>query len=107
MALGGQAMNEMSNVIRIEDWKHARDQRIIDNNVENEVRRLLSRAFVLREGLFVLKTKEECVERVAEIFDLLTKAKTEAAANGVAIMLDANTGQYSVGRYLKEGVKDD
>lgn len=97
----------MSNVIQIEDLRHARNQRIIDSKVENGVRRLLSRAFVLRGELFNLSTKEEFAERAKEIFDLLARAKTEADGNGISIILNPVSGRYMVGRYIKEGVKDD
>lgn len=95
----------MSNVIQMEDWKKARDEHRAEDDAHEEVSKLLSNCYVLRQRLTSLSVKEAFV-LWSDIVDKMKLAQEIASKHGISITYHTN-GTHSIGRYIKQGVGDD
>ena len=91
----------MGDVIHIKDWKKVSFDKVFAGNkaIENEVRQLMSKAYVLRQEMPRLPTVAAREKAVVDALGYSMKAHEIAKKNGIAISNHPD-GTYSVGRYI-------
>lgn len=89
----------MGDLISMADWKRDHQELGGNHDVMNEVQRLMSRAYVLRQEMPRLPTVIAREKAVVDSLGLTMKAHALARKNGLAISTQPD-GTYMVGRYI-------
>jgi hypothetical protein len=93
----------MGEVVYIKDWKSKRFDYVdaASNDMVNEVKNLMSRAYVLNKNMPQLPTVTAREKAVLDALDYTMKAHALAKKHGIAITNHPN-GTYSVGLYTNQ-----